>query len=174
MIICLLGKSGAGKDTLLKKIRLSKPELRPVVSYTTRPIRENEVNGLDYNFLSLDEFNEKIKSGDIIEHRVYNTTQGDWYYGSPKLDEKNDYIQVIELQGYNFIKEYYEGKHSIFGLYLNVPENIRLQRLQKRGDNIDEINRRLETDNNDFKNISTEPVKTFKEFLKNYYLESIV
>lgn len=61
-IIAIMGKAGSGKDTLCRAL-LKEPEFKtakPIISCTTRPIRENETDGIDYHFLSVEHFTNKI------------------------------------------------------------------------------------------------------------------
>ena len=80
-LYCLIGKSGSGKDTIFKHL-LSDSELSlsPVVTYTTRPRRDNETDGVEYNFITDERLNDYKKSGKIIELRRYDTVKGAWYY----------------------------------------------------------------------------------------------
>ena len=75
-VIAIIGKSGSGKDTLLNKFFENfsrKNVLHKIISYTTRPPRENEVNGKDYFFVSKEEFAEEIKKrvGECIDREEY-------------------------------------------------------------------------------------------------------
>jgi len=76
-IFCLMGKSSTGKDTIGKQI-LKDANLKNIVLYTTRPIREGEVEGREYYFIDNQKFNELEDSGKVIEKRVYHTIHGDW------------------------------------------------------------------------------------------------
>ena len=64
-----MGKSASGKDTLYRRIRERNPELKAVISYTTRPIRAGEREGVEYHFVSEAEMEEMEKSGRIVERR---------------------------------------------------------------------------------------------------------
>ena len=84
-LFCLIGKSGAGKDTVFGEL-LKRTSLRPVVTYTTRPMRQGEVNGREYYFVT-DETMEKLSSENkIIEKRTYHTVHGDWSYFTCDID----------------------------------------------------------------------------------------
>ena len=77
-IFYLMGKSASGKDTIYKELKELLPELKTIVIYTTRPIREGEQDGVEYHFVDearLQEFQEADK---VIELRAYNTVHGVW------------------------------------------------------------------------------------------------
>ena len=76
-IIALIGKSGAGKDTLLKRVLAKHPEYNNLISYTTRPPRSNEVHGRDYYFIDVPTFEEMTLSGMMLEAQAFNG----WFYG---------------------------------------------------------------------------------------------
>lgn len=91
-IFCIVGESGSGKSYYNNSITLDtkfmkKAELEPLVYGTTRDPRENEVDGIDYNFVTEDEY-KAIAKEDLIEFRTYNTINGRKYYFT-----KTDYIK---------------------------------------------------------------------------------
>ena len=69
-IIVLLGASATGKDTVAKHIS-EKYNIPMAISYTTRPMRSNETQGVEYYFISDDEMHEKFKNGEVIEYTSY-------------------------------------------------------------------------------------------------------
>lgn len=79
-IFYFMGKSAAGKDTIFQKIQKLLTDLRTVVIYTTRPIREGEEDGVAYHFVTEERMRELEREGKIIELRAYNTVHGIWYY----------------------------------------------------------------------------------------------
>jgi guanylate kinase len=101
-IIIVSGASAVGKDAIVKS--LSK-EIKPLVSDTTRPKRDNETNGVDYNFVSKETFlSNKSKEG-YIETREYETQEGIWYYGLSEntieraLVQGGNYVVILDPQG---------------------------------------------------------------------------
>lgn len=161
MIRLYIGKSAAGKDFHLKED--IKNGLIPIVSYATRPMREGEVNGVDYNFISKHEFKKLIKlheeflhsaSDPLTEWRSYDTLyknkEDTWYYGTPRVDPSKDYVGVVEISGaHAFINTY--NKDNLEIIYLDVPDEIRKQRAMNRSSfDKTEWDRRLETDTKDF------------------------
>ena len=71
-IFYFMGKSAAGKDTIFQKIQKLLTDLRTVVIYTTRPIREGEEDGVAYHFVTEERMRELEREGKIIELRAYN------------------------------------------------------------------------------------------------------
>ncbi|MBO4847262.1 MAG: guanylate kinase Gmk3 [Lachnospiraceae bacterium] len=152
MITIYIGKSGAGKDYFCKK--RVKAGSKPVVTYTTRPIRDKEVDGVDYHFVTKEEFLDMIKNNSLIEHRSYNTLFNGkpdiWYYGSPMIDPSDDYSCVVDLTGaMSYVKAY--GSENVDVVYVSVNDDIRKSRAMMRGTfSEEEWNRRLEDDNDKF------------------------
>lgn len=132
-IFLIMGPSSSGKDTIFKKIKKLFPELKEITLYTNRPIRENEKDGIDYNFVSLDKLKEMEKNNEILEKREYNTVHGLWVYATAKTNidlENNNYIGINTLAGYESLKEYYQD--NIIPIYIYVEDGIRLTRALER------------------------------------------
>lgn len=150
MLNILCGKSGCGKDTLLNELK--KEGFIPLISTTSRPMREGETNGVEYNFTTKEDFQEKIKKGDFIEYRVYNTLvngeKDTWYYGMPKqpLDLNKEYLVILDMGGTKDFLEAY-GKDQCFVCYIETNDALRKERASARG-SFDETewNRRLADD----------------------------
>jgi guanylate kinase len=140
-IITLTGSSASGKDLILKEVLKSNERIIPIVSTTTRPMREGEVEGKDYNFVSLEEFQELYSNNELIEFREYSTVEGMWYYGISKnsmdLESDNTYIVILDVAGVARLKNYiYESEHSdnveICSLYVQCRGQERLIRSLSR------------------------------------------
>ena len=135
-IFYIMGKSSTGKDTIYKKLLDKYPEeLRQVVMYTTRPIREEEKDGVTYNFVTEDYFNNAKEQGLIIESRAYNTVHGIWRYftvNDGKIDLQNgNYLISGVLESYVSTREYF-GKDKVIPIYIEVEDGERLTRALKR------------------------------------------
>lgn len=158
-IFCLMGKSSSGKDTIFKLLKEEKElRLQPVIPYTTRPIRTNEKNGIDYNFIDEAALDHYDKIGKIIEKRLYNTVNGIWYYctiDDGQIDlSKGNYILIVTLEAYKSLQIYF-GYQNVFPIYIAVEDVIRLERALARekkqiNPNYDELCRRFLADNVDF------------------------
>ena len=175
MLYCIMGKSSTGKDTIFK--RLLKDEtlhLNNLVSYTTRPIRENETDGVEYHFVD-DKTRDELKAaGKIIELRRYDTCYGPWDYFTVDdnvfIDEK-DYIIIGTLESYEKMCEYY-GNTRIMPIYIEVEDGVRLQRALNRerkqnSPRYDEMCRRFLTDTEDFSMDKLEKAGVKKVFVNN-------
>lgn len=129
------GSSGVGKSTLVRSL-LQSDECRGlllrVITYTTRPLREYESDGVDYNFISQHEFKEKIKQNFFLEF----STWYDHYYGTPasiikKLEKGRSFIMVVDRQGAREILKKYP--HAIT-IWIQAPSiNVLKERLSGRG-----------------------------------------
>lgn len=139
LLVVISGFSGAGKGTLVKRLLNDYDDYALSVSMTTRGMREGEVDGKDYFFVSTERFEEAIKNGELIEHARYC----DNYYGTPKkyvqdkLSEGKNVILEIEVQGAMQIKEQFPDTLLLFVTPPSVDEIRR--RLKGRGTETDEV-----------------------------------
>lgn len=141
--IILVGSGGSGKDFLAKKFQQRGYE--KAISYTTRPIRENEKDGVDYHYVTEQFFLDMTTKNAWHEMDCYRG----WYYGSLKEDfeEKTLFIKTPE----GLAKMSSEDRNKCFIIYLDIPEGVRKERLQSRND-ADSVDRRLIADNLAFQN----------------------
>ncbi|MEE0856348.1 MAG: guanylate kinase [Ruminococcus sp.] len=144
-LILYTGSSGVGKGTILAELMKRDNNLRLSVSNTTRAPREGEVDGVQYNFVSVEEFEKQIEQDGYLEYAKYC----DNYYGTPKkqvfelLDEGYDVFLEIEVQGGVQILEKYPDILSIFILPPSM--EVLEHRLNKRGtEDAETIKKRLE------------------------------
>ena len=143
-LFIIAAPSGCGKTSLVEALIKKTNNLCVSVSHTTRPPRPDEVNGINYYFVSINEFDEMIKNNAFVQ----NATVFDNHYGSStklireKLDEGVDVILEIDWQGARQVKENMPNAISIFIL---PPSNeALLGRLQQRAqDNDETINKRM-------------------------------
>lgn len=128
---------------------------KSIVSYSTRPKRPSETDGVEYHFISNEEFNQKKKDGFFAETTSYIMVQGLVAYGYALKDVENncDGIVVLNPDGLRQMKQ---KDLDITSFYLDVEEDTLIERLKKRGDNLAEYERRLATDEKDFMNIYNE------------------
>ena len=143
-LFIIAAPSGCGKTSLVEALIKKTKNLCVSVSHTTRPPRPDEVNGINYYFVSINEFDEMIKNNAFVEH----ATVFDNHYGSStklireKLDEGMDVILEIDWQGARQVKENMPNAISIFIL---PPSNeALLGRLKQRAqDNDETIKKRM-------------------------------
>lgn len=154
--IILVGKSASGKDTILNEF-VSNNLAKPLISHTTRPIRDGEKNGISYHFCNTKEFQNMIADNELIEYRTYETNVSNiknlWYYGLKKCNTKikKDRIVILDIQGAKDFISYY-GEENCIVFYINVDRFTRKKRCLSRGDyNKSEWNRRLKADKYDFR-----------------------
>lgn len=135
-IICLMGKSSSGKDTVFRKLmKEGTLGLQTIVPYTTRPIRTGEKNGVDYHFTDEAGFQALKEAGKIIEDRAYHTVHGLWRYFTVADDsialDKYDYCIIGTLEAYVHIKEYF-GADKVLPVYIEIDDGERLHRALSR------------------------------------------
>ena len=135
-IYCVMGKSSSGKDTICSRLMSQKDfNLKEIIPYTTRPIREGEVDGENYHFCTEDQLKKLEAAGKIIELRAYDTVYGVWKYftvDDGQIDlNKNSYMLIGTLDTYTGIREYF-GKDAVVPIYVEVEDGERLQRALNR------------------------------------------
>lgn len=148
-IFALFGKSGAGKDTIQKWIVSNYAYLtKGIVSCTTRPKRENEIDGKDYYFLNNEKFAEEVLNGNMLEATEFNH----WFYGTrlSELDKNKINVGVFNIGGIECLLQ--DSRIEVTPFYVDVPDKIRLTRALNREENPDchEICRRFLSDEKDF------------------------
>lgn len=158
-IFYIMGKSATGKDTVYKELLKRFPDLKTIVPYTTRPIREGETDGVEYHFRTIPELDGLKSSGKMIEIRVYQTIAGPWYYftmddGQFDLEGDADYLLIGTLESYEKMCQYFGTEHLV-PLYIEIPDGIRLKRATDREaaqkkPNFREVCRRYLADEEDF------------------------
>lgn len=145
-IFAIQGFTSSGKDTIAK--RISKELNIPIlVSHTTRPPRNGEINGVSYHFVNDDFFNEN----EFLEERLYNTEYGVWKYGLhySEIESKPYSLFIVDRQGYEELQEKL-GEDKLISIFIEVSEDDLKKRNRLRGDCQMEFLRRLEDDKKRF------------------------
>ncbi len=143
-LFVLAAPSGAGKTTLVHALTRNHPELRFSISYTTRPQRRNEANGVDYLFVDVEEFERLRAAGALLE----SATVFDNFYGTSReqvethLADGHNVILEIDWQGARQVRESMPECRSVFILPPSRDELERRLR-DRRTDSEEVINRRL-------------------------------
>ena len=133
-LIIISGTTCAGKGTVIKKLLERNKNMVLSLSYTSRPIRKGEVDGIDYKFISHEEFERKIEHGDFLEYAKVRYGE---YFGTPKenienlLEAGKDVILEIDVQGAKQIKEKLPETILIFIMAPSMEEVKR--RIKARG-----------------------------------------
>ena len=135
-MIYLMGKSSSGKDTVYKRLlEWKEGNLKRVLLYTTRPIREGEREGEEYHFTDDAGYREMEAKGRVIESRAYHTYHGLWRYftvddGSIDLAH-NNYLLIGTIESYLKTAAYF-GKEKILPVLLELDDGVRLKRAFER------------------------------------------
>ena len=179
-IFAVMGKASTGKDTLTKMLSETL-ELPIALSFTTRPMRVGEKQGVEYNFISDSDFWDLHGCDLLAEYTSYEVASGEtWHYGLTKEElEKAEYVLVIvNPDGFKQLTEIYGDK--VCSILIDAPADVRIKRYLDRDtvteEKAEECCRRFLADNKDFKDISTNHHITNVGDLKSVYkkLESMV
>lgn len=172
-IYCVIGKSSTGKDSIYKRLLQREDlQLKKIVPYTTRPIREKEVEGVEYHFVTEEKRLELEAAGKIIEGRSYDTIYGRWDYftvDDGQIDlTGSDYLLIGTLETYGKLKEYYKNG-QIVPIYIEVEDGERLERALRRErkqpePKYEEMCRRFLADSRDFSKEKLEEYGVTKVF----------
>lgn len=141
--VILVGKGGSGKD-YARKI-LEDKGFRYCISHTTRPLREGEVNGRDYNFISRDSAaHHYIPNNLFYEYVIFNN----WLYGTTKEEFEKSNLFIMTPSGVAKLDP--SDRKESFIVYFDIPYDVRRERLMERRD-ADLVDRRLDADESDFR-----------------------
>jgi len=143
MKLILVGKAASGKDYLKQK--LAKRGFTVGVSHTTRSSRENERDGVDYHFIDEEAFKVMIENEEFVEWMHFNG----WYYGQTIKDFEQADIMIMSKDGLDILPEEYRDQCVV--IYLDIDRKTRIERLNTRDDKNDSISRRLNADDEQFK-----------------------
>lgn len=182
-IFCIMGKSSSGKDTIFRLLcEENTYGLKEVVSYTTRPKRSNETNGVEYYFIDKNELDTWNTEGKVIESRCYNTIHGDWYYstiddGQIDIKSGENYLVISTLESFVSIRNYY-GKENVLPIYIDIDNGLRLHRALEREreqahPKYEEMCRRFLADSKDFSDENLEKAGITRSF-ENYNLDKVL
>ena len=135
-IVCLMGRSSSGKDTIYKELLAQNHVmLQPIVPYTTRPIRAGERDGVEYHFTDEEGFLRLHNQGRVIEDRVYHTCLGMWRYFTVADDEidpkSSSYVVIGTLESYEQMRRFY-GEDKVLPIMIELDDGVRLQRALDR------------------------------------------
>lgn len=177
-IFYIMGKSATGKDklyrNLLEHFSVNEPNLKPLVLYTTRPMRTGEVDGKDYWFVDRYSFLKMKEAGNVIEERTYDTIYGPWTYftSAESIDlEKGSYLGIGTLESFTRLVEYF-GRDRVVDLYVEVEDGLRLERAVRRErkeqePKYKEVCRRFLSDSEDFSEENLKKAGVERRFYNN-------
>ena len=151
IMLILSSPSGAGKTTLTKKIQQKYQDFKISVSHTTRKPRSNEVEGIDYFFISHEEFKKKISNNEFYEYaKIFNNFYGTSLESVGELLKKNNNILFdIDWQGTQQLSKFNELQ--LIKIFILPPDKKELEKrlIQRNQDGIDIISKRLKAYDND-------------------------
>lgn len=157
-MLILVGESASGKSSV-EKYLVKHYGYNKIVTYTTREPRQDEIDGIDYHFITKEKFEHLKSRGFFAEYAEYNG----WNYGTAIDDIADDTIAVLTPHGLrqimklkNTIKKFKNKELDIISFYINVPRRDRLIKILERGDNIEEAYRRNLSDVGMFDGIKDE------------------
>jgi guanylate kinase len=155
IVVVISGPSGVGKDETIKAMKASGMPFHFVVTATTRPRRDGEREGVDYQFVSMDDFAEMIDQQELLEHAL---VYGD-YKGIPKqqvrnaLNSNSDVILRIDVQGAATIRRMVEGVVTIFMIAESMDELERRLR-ERKSEPADRLKMRIATAREEMKQVT--------------------
>ena len=168
-IFALIGESGAGKDRLAKLLVRKHPAVfHEIVSCTTRPKRENEKDGIDYYFLSENQFMEYITDSKMLEYTNFKN----WYYGTllNSLSKTKINIGVFNPAGIRNLLKNTNIEVTVYQLKVEPKQRLIRQLTRESNPDVDEIIRRYGTDKEDFTNLDFERIELPNETLDDLKL----
>ena len=135
-IFYIMGKSASGKDKIYSRLAGNKElNLKKLILYTTRPVRDGEENGKQYYFTDEKKLQKFKTEGKVIEARAYNTVYGVWTYFTADDGQielwQYDYLVIGTIESYYALKEYF-GDDVMVPLYIEVEDGLRLSRALER------------------------------------------
>lgn len=145
-ILLIIGESGCGKTTLANILQ-QKYNLKSISSFTTRPMRQGETDGIEHTFITREEYNDLRRTNQIVASTYFDNN----YYGATLNQVLENDIYVIDMNGFYELKEYIRENNQyerlkIIPVYISMREYYRRLNMRKRGDNLDTIERRLLND----------------------------
>lgn len=145
MLVILSGVSGAGKDTVKKELMNKMEDVITLPSYTSREPRDGEQEGVEYHFISKDEFKDRIENNEFYEYDVHHEN----YYGTSrklmneKIESGKIIIKDIEVNGTENLINILKDEIKLITIFLKVDEQELRSRLEKRGEGKESIDLRL-------------------------------
>ena len=177
IMVILSSPSGAGKTTITKKIQQKYNSFKLSVSHTTRKPRSNEVDGVDYHFISEKKFKELIDKNEFYEHaKIFNN-----YYGTLKntvdeISKKNDIIFDIDWQGTKQLSKF--KQLNLIKIYLLPPskEELKKRLIKRNQESALEVEKRFKAYEEDILHWKDYDYILINENLENCYkqIETII
>lgn len=173
MLVILSGVAGAGKDTVKKELIKRMENVETLPSYTSRPKREGDIEGETYNFVTREEFEKMIETGEFYEYDVHHNN----YYGTSRklLNEKISsgkiIVKDIDVNGTEHLQDLLKADTKVVTIFLRVPKEELEKRLQSRIDNPSPAEIRLRLSRFDYEESK---INLYDYVIKNDNLEKTV
>ena len=173
MLVLLSGVSGAGKDTIKKELISRMENVISLPSYTDRPMREGDIPGVTYNFVTTEEFKQMIENNELYEYDVHH----EHYYGTSRklMNEKiasgKIIVKDIEVNGVENLIELLKNDTKVVTIFLKVPKSILKERLENRIDRPSSKEIKLRLDRFDYEESK---IGMYDYVIKNNNLEKSV
>ena len=140
MLVILAGVAGAGKDTVKQELIKKMKNIDTLPSFTTRPMREGDVEGGTYYFVSKEDFENRIKNNEFYEYDIHHNN----YYGTSrvllnqKIDSGKIIVKDIDVNGTENLVKLLSGDTKIITIFLKISKEEMKNRLKQRIDHPDE------------------------------------
>ena len=173
MLVILSGVSGSGKDTIKKELIKRMENVETLSSFTSRPMRDGEVEGEAYYFVTKDQFEEMIKKDEFYEYDIHH----DNYYGTSikllneKIKSGKIIVKDIDVNGTENLLKLLGKEHKIVTIFLRVPKDELKRRLEARETNPDPKEVMLRLNRFDYEESK---ISLYDYVLKNDNLEKIL
>ncbi len=177
IMVILSSPSGAGKTTITKKIQQKYQSFKISVSHTTRKPRPNEIDGVDYYFISQEKFKKFIDQGKFYEYaKIFDNFYGTLKESVDKMIKKNDIIFDIDWQGTKQLSKF--KNLNLIKIFLVPPnkEELKKRLIKRNQDSNQEVERRFKAYDQDIKHWKDYDYVIINENLENCYrqIENII
>lgn len=174
MIYVIVGQTLSGKSTLVRDL-VTSTGIKQVITYTTRPMRENERDGIDYHFINSEEMDKDKYFGRRDFYTVYREEPYSYAMNKDDVFPFEDKIIILDPQGVRALKDEV-GYRNVTVVYVHAPIDLLIKRGKERGDSVEEVQRRLHVDRDDFisaKHFSDIVLDASKDDMLSYMYEVI-
>lgn len=144
-IICIVGKTSSGKDTTARYIEKAFG-IKPICSYTTRPMRNGETEGVQHYFITPEQ-SKKIREKELV--LAYTILNGNEYFSTVEGMTEETMSYIINPEGIDYLRQH-SGDYKFVSIYVHIPERVIMQRALVRGDSFKAVENRLSDEREQF------------------------
>ena len=165
-MLVISGKSATGKDTVVTEL-VNNYDYNKLITYTTRPMREGERDGIDYHFITVEDFLKKYIDGFFLEVKYFTTQSGIWFYGSSIEDYREADDKTLVILTPDGVRKLSERNIPYKGFLIDISDEEIKRRQKLRGDmstpeKAAEAERRFKQDKIDFDSMHNYELYNFK------------